>query len=189
MIIRSSSTIHHGLRLARAVTRPAFTGPQLTRAALRPGAHAGHDPKCLTARHGHAIYCVALPPSGCAGSCDAQPRCPTARPPRRRHRRRPGRRASSWPRWAGTSGSARERRGLARKAVSQSAGVSERYLAQLEAGEGNASVLLLRSVARALEMPLTELIDAARELGRAAPDPPLSRSACRRTGSRTSCSG
>jgi XRE family aerobic/anaerobic benzoate catabolism transcriptional regulator len=54
---------------------------------------------------------------------------------------------------------ARERRGLARKAVSQSAGVSERYLAQLEAGEGNASVLLLRSVARALEMPLTELLD------------------------------
>jgi len=55
---------------------------------------------------------------------------------------------------------ARERRGLARKAISQSAGVSERYLAQLEAGEGNASVLLLRSVARALEMPLTELLGA-----------------------------
>ena len=54
---------------------------------------------------------------------------------------------------------ARERRGLARKAISQSAGVSERYLAQLEAGEGNASVLLLRSVARALGMPLTELLD------------------------------
>jgi len=53
----------------------------------------------------------------------------------------------------------RERRGLARKAVSQSAGVSERYLAQLEAGEGNASVLLLRSVAGALAIPLTELID------------------------------
>ena len=55
---------------------------------------------------------------------------------------------------------ARERRGMARKAIAQSAGVSERYLAQLEAGEGNASVLLLRSVARALEMPLTELLDA-----------------------------
>ena len=55
---------------------------------------------------------------------------------------------------------ARERRGLARKAIAQSAGVSERYLAQLEAGEGNASVLLLRSVARALEMPLPELLDA-----------------------------
>jgi len=55
---------------------------------------------------------------------------------------------------------ARERRGMARKAISQSAGVSERYLAQLEGGEGNASVLLLRNVARALGMPLTELIDA-----------------------------
>ena len=54
---------------------------------------------------------------------------------------------------------ARERRGMARKVLSQSAGVSERYLAQLEAGEGNASVLLLRSVARALGMPLTELLD------------------------------
>jgi XRE family aerobic/anaerobic benzoate catabolism transcriptional regulator len=56
---------------------------------------------------------------------------------------------------------ARERRGLARKALSQSAGVSERYLAQLEAGEGNASVLLLRNVARALELPLTDLIDTS----------------------------
>ncbi len=54
---------------------------------------------------------------------------------------------------------ARERRAMARKAVSQSAGVSERYLAQLEAGEGNASVLLLRNVARALGLPLTELLD------------------------------
>ena len=54
---------------------------------------------------------------------------------------------------------ARERRGLPRKVVSQSAGVSERYLAQLEAGEGNASVLLLRSVARALGLPLSEIID------------------------------
>src|SRR6266487_6326773 len=54
---------------------------------------------------------------------------------------------------------ARERQGMARKALSQNAGVSERYLAQLEAGDGNASVLLLRSVARALGMPLTDLID------------------------------
>lgn len=54
---------------------------------------------------------------------------------------------------------ARERRGMARKALSQAAGVSERYLAQLEGGEGNASVLLLRSVARALGLPVTELLD------------------------------
>jgi XRE family aerobic/anaerobic benzoate catabolism transcriptional regulator len=53
----------------------------------------------------------------------------------------------------------RERLGMARKVLSQKAGISERYLAQLEAGEGNASVLLLRSVARALGMPLTELIE------------------------------
>ena len=53
----------------------------------------------------------------------------------------------------------RERRGMARKVLSQSAGVSERYLAQLEAGEGNASVLLLRNVARALGTPVTELIE------------------------------
>jgi XRE family aerobic/anaerobic benzoate catabolism transcriptional regulator len=54
---------------------------------------------------------------------------------------------------------ARERRGMARKVLSQNAGVSERYLAQLEGGEGNASVLLLRGVARALGMPLTDLLD------------------------------
>jgi XRE family aerobic/anaerobic benzoate catabolism transcriptional regulator len=53
----------------------------------------------------------------------------------------------------------RERGGMARKVLSQKAGVSERYLAQLEAGEGNASVLLLRNVARALGMPVAELID------------------------------
>jgi XRE family aerobic/anaerobic benzoate catabolism transcriptional regulator len=48
---------------------------------------------------------------------------------------------------------------MARKALSHAAGVSERYLAQLEGGEGNASVLLLRNVARALGMPMTELLD------------------------------
>lgn len=54
---------------------------------------------------------------------------------------------------------ARERRGMARKVLAQNASVSERYLAQLEAGEGNASVLLLRNVARALGMQLTDLLD------------------------------
>src|SRR5262249_45612772 len=54
---------------------------------------------------------------------------------------------------------ARERRGMARKVLSQQSNVSERYLAQLEAGEGNASVLLLRNVARALGVSLGELLD------------------------------
>lgn len=55
---------------------------------------------------------------------------------------------------------ARERRGMARKILSQNSSVSERYLAHLEAGEANVSVLLLRNVARALGMPLTELVDS-----------------------------
>ena len=55
---------------------------------------------------------------------------------------------------------ARERRGMARKVLSKQSGVSERYLAHLEAGEANASVLLLRNVARALGVPLSALLDA-----------------------------
>jgi XRE family aerobic/anaerobic benzoate catabolism transcriptional regulator len=53
---------------------------------------------------------------------------------------------------------ARERRGMSRRSVSEAADVSERYLAQLEAGEGNASVVLLRRVAASLGVPLTDLV-------------------------------
>ena len=60
---------------------------------------------------------------------------------------------------------ARARRGLSRKQLAASSGVSERYLAQLEAGQGNISVLLLRQIATALELPLTELL--AEESGEA----------------------
>jgi XRE family transcriptional regulator, aerobic/anaerobic benzoate catabolism transcriptional regulator len=54
---------------------------------------------------------------------------------------------------------AREQRGMARKILSRDANVSERYLAQLEAGEGNASVVLLRRVAGALSMRMVDLLD------------------------------
>jgi XRE family aerobic/anaerobic benzoate catabolism transcriptional regulator len=54
---------------------------------------------------------------------------------------------------------ARQQRGMARKALAQDASVSERYLAQLEAGEGNASVVLLRRVAAALGVRITDLLD------------------------------
>ncbi len=54
---------------------------------------------------------------------------------------------------------AREQRGLARKALARDANVSERYLAQLEAGEGNASVVLLRRVAAALGVRIVDLLD------------------------------
>src|SRR5712671_5838378 len=40
--------------------------------------------------------------------------------------------------------------GMTRKTLSEASGVSERYLAQLESGQGNISVLLLRKVARAM---------------------------------------
>ena len=52
----------------------------------------------------------------------------------------------------------RARRGMTRKAVSLAAGVSERHLANLEYGEGNASILVLLQVAQALQCPLAELI-------------------------------
>jgi XRE family aerobic/anaerobic benzoate catabolism transcriptional regulator len=47
---------------------------------------------------------------------------------------------------------------ITRKALAQASGVSERYLAQLEAGEGNISVLLLRKVARAMGVPVESLV-------------------------------
>jgi XRE family transcriptional regulator, aerobic/anaerobic benzoate catabolism transcriptional regulator len=51
----------------------------------------------------------------------------------------------------------RSRRGMTRKAVSIAAGVSERHLANLEYGVGNASILVLLQVAQALQVSLTEL--------------------------------
>ena len=53
---------------------------------------------------------------------------------------------------------ARARRGISRKLLARDSGVSERYLAQLEAGLGNISILLLRQIASALDSPLTELL-------------------------------
>ncbi len=52
----------------------------------------------------------------------------------------------------------RSRRGLTRKAVAQAADVSERHLANLEYGTGNASILVLLQVARALHCELSELL-------------------------------
>jgi XRE family aerobic/anaerobic benzoate catabolism transcriptional regulator len=54
--------------------------------------------------------------------------------------------------------SLRSRRGMTRKAVALAADVSERHLANLEYGEGNASILVLLQVAGALQCSLTELI-------------------------------
>jgi XRE family transcriptional regulator, aerobic/anaerobic benzoate catabolism transcriptional regulator len=51
----------------------------------------------------------------------------------------------------------RSRRGMTRKAVSIAADVSERHLANLEYGVGNASILVLLQVAQALQATLAEL--------------------------------
>lgn len=46
---------------------------------------------------------------------------------------------------------ARQRKGISRRILSELSGVSQRYLAQLEAGEGNISIALLHRVALALD--------------------------------------
>jgi XRE family transcriptional regulator, aerobic/anaerobic benzoate catabolism transcriptional regulator len=51
----------------------------------------------------------------------------------------------------------RNRRGLTRKMLAREADVSERHLAQLEAGEGNVSIVLLRRIAGALSVSLANL--------------------------------
>ncbi len=53
---------------------------------------------------------------------------------------------------------AREVKGIPRRVLSDISGVSPRYLAQLEAGEGNVSIGLLQRVAIALEFPIDWLI-------------------------------
>lgn len=54
--------------------------------------------------------------------------------------------------------SLRKERGLPRRVLSEMSGVSPRYLAQLEAGTGNISVLLLHRVAVALDVAVEALL-------------------------------
>jgi XRE family aerobic/anaerobic benzoate catabolism transcriptional regulator len=53
---------------------------------------------------------------------------------------------------------ARARRGMTRKILARDSKVSERYLAQLEAGHGNISIMLLRQIAHAMGLPLGDLV-------------------------------
>ena len=53
----------------------------------------------------------------------------------------------------------RNLRGMTRKTVAQESDVSERHLAQLEAGGGNVSIVLLRRIAAALNISLVELFN------------------------------
>lgn len=62
----------------------------------------------------------------------------------------------------------RKQRGMPRRVLSELSAVFPRYLAQLEAGEGNISIALLERVARALEIPIEALIAQESPCGREA---------------------
>jgi XRE family aerobic/anaerobic benzoate catabolism transcriptional regulator len=52
-------------------------------------------------------------------------------------------------------------RGMSRKVLARVSGISERYIAQLESGKGNVSIVLLRRVASALGTHIEDLIPTA----------------------------
>ena len=49
-------------------------------------------------------------------------------------------------------------RGMSRKVLAKVSGISERYIAQLEGGKGNVSIVLLRRVSSAMGAPVEDLI-------------------------------
>jgi XRE family transcriptional regulator, aerobic/anaerobic benzoate catabolism transcriptional regulator len=55
----------------------------------------------------------------------------------------------------------RAKRGMTRRALAHASGASERYLAQIEGGEGNPSVIILDAIADALEVPIADLLPRA----------------------------
>src|SRR5881397_522782 len=60
---------------------------------------------------------------------------------------------------------ARARRSMTRRDLADQSQVSERYLAQLEGGHGNISVLLLRQIGAAVGLTLVELLQEHRDEG------------------------
>jgi XRE family aerobic/anaerobic benzoate catabolism transcriptional regulator len=52
----------------------------------------------------------------------------------------------------------RAQRGMTRRILAHHSGVSERYLAQLEAGQGNPTVTVIRALARAFDVPPDTLV-------------------------------
>src|SRR5262249_42761162 len=58
--------------------------------------------------------------------------------------------------------SARGKRGITRRQLAEQSRTSERYLAQIESGQGNPSVVVLKSIAEALDLPMIELLPRTR---------------------------
>ncbi|MGJ4958962.1 helix-turn-helix transcriptional regulator [Bradyrhizobium sp. HKCCYLRH2015] len=61
--------------------------------------------------------------------------------------------------------------GMSRKVLAEVSGISERYIAQLESGKGNVSIVLLRRIANAINAPLDDIIPG----GEPSPDWPVIR--------------
>lgn len=57
---------------------------------------------------------------------------------------------------------ARSLRGLSRKTLAQTSGISERYIALLESGRGNISIVLLRRLSNAMAISLIDLIPSGK---------------------------
>lgn len=53
---------------------------------------------------------------------------------------------------------ARARHGMSRRMLAHDSGISERYLAELESGRGNISIVLMRRLAKAINVALAELV-------------------------------
>jgi XRE family aerobic/anaerobic benzoate catabolism transcriptional regulator len=53
---------------------------------------------------------------------------------------------------------ARAKRGMTRRQLAHASGTSERYLAQIESGQGNASIVILHAIAQALDLSMTDLL-------------------------------
>ena len=67
-------------------------------------------------------------------------------------------------------------RGMSRKVLAKVSGISERYIAQLESGKGNVSIVLLRRVSNAMGAHLEDLIPSTEP----APDWPVIRDLVRK---------
>src|SRR6202051_4812374 len=67
-------------------------------------------------------------------------------------------------------------RGMSRKVLAKGSGISERYIAQLESGKGNVSIVLLRRVSNAMGAHLEDLIPP----GEPSPDWPVIRDLLRK---------
>src|ERR1700710_81098 len=67
-------------------------------------------------------------------------------------------------------------RGMSRKVLAKVSGISERYIAQLEGGKGNVSIVLLRRVSNAMGAHLEDLIPSTEP----APDWPVMRDLMRK---------